>query len=54
MENTELVERLEQVERDNQRLKLALGALMLVLVPPPVPTTTRRPSASVAGCLALA
>ena len=36
MENTELVKRLERVERDNQRLKLALGALMLVLAAVPL------------------
>ena len=36
MEITELVERLERVERDNQRLKLALGAVMLVLAAVPL------------------
>ena len=36
MEITELVERLERVERDNQRLKLVVGALMLVLAAVPL------------------
>ena len=36
MENTSLVERLERVERDNQRLKLVVGALLLVLAAVPL------------------